>query len=228
MRQCGIPSGLQFSGHQPILGIRGFITALCQPGLITCLFEFERKALHLRLLLACGTFCGLQGSFDRATFDGTKYFSGNPLLGPGTGERDALLSTMDDVHSPAGVTDQIAAAGIVGVEHPAAPPASQEAGEQSVAPAARLARTPGQHEIVFAEHLLIALELLPRDIAVVMILYQDAPLVDGLPVTNGLPCPSLNNGGSGSCLAERISARKDGINQNAKDSMVDRLLPLNP
>ena len=117
-----------------MLGIRGFITALCQPGLITCLFEFERKGLHLRLLLACGMFCCLQGSLDRAALDGTKYLSGNPLLGPGTGERDALLSTMDDVHSPAGVTDQIAAAGTVGVEHPAASPASQEAGEESVAP----------------------------------------------------------------------------------------------
>ena len=118
---------------------------------------------------------------------------------------------MDYVHAPAGVTYQIAATGIVGVEHPAAPPASQEAGEQSVAPPARLARTPGQHEIVFAEHLLIAFELLPGDIALLMILYQDAPLVNGLPMTNGLLCPSLNNGGSGSCLAERISARKDEI-----------------
>ena len=90
--------------------------------------------------------------YDRATLDGTEYLSCNPLLGPGTGERDAPRSTMDDVHSPAGVTDQIAATGIVGVEHPAAPPASQEAGEQSVAPAARLARTPGEHEIIFAEH----------------------------------------------------------------------------
>jgi hypothetical protein len=159
----------------------------------------------------CGTFCCLQGGLDRAALDGTKYLSGSPLLGPGAGERDALLSTMDDVHSPAGVTNQIAAAGIVGVEHPAAPPASQEAGEQSVAPATRLARTPCQHEIVFAEHLLIAFELLPRDIALVMILYQDAPRVDGLPVTNGLLCPSFNNSGSGSCFAERISARKDGI-----------------
>ena len=200
MRQRRIPSGLQLSSNQSILGIRSFITALCQPGLITCLLEFERKGLHLRLLLACGAFCCLQGSFDRAALDGTKYLSCNPLLGPGAGERDALLSTMDDVHSSAGVTNQIAAAGIVGVEHPAAPPASQEAGEQSVAPAARLARTPCQHEIVFAEHLLVAFELLPRDIALVMILYQDAPLVDGLPVTNGLLCPSLNNSGSGSVL----------------------------
>jgi hypothetical protein len=86
---------------------------------------------------------------------------------------------MDDVHSPAGVTNQIAAAGIVGVEHPAASPTSQEAGEQSVASAARLARTPCQHEIVFGEHLPVAFELLPRDIALVMILYQDAPLVAG-------------------------------------------------
>ena len=172
MRQRHIPSGFQLSSNQSILGIRNFITALCQPGLITCLLEFKRKGLHLRLLLACGAFCCLQGSLDRAALDGTNYLSGNPLLGPGAGERDTLLSTMDDVHSSAGVTNQIAAAGIVGVEHPAAPPTSQEAGEQSVAPAARLARTPCQHEIVFAEHLLVAFELLPRDIALVMILYR--------------------------------------------------------
>jgi len=69
----------------------------------------------LRLLLACGAFCCLQGGLNRAALDGTKYLSGNPLLGPGAGERDALLPTMDDVHSPAGVTDEIAATGIVGV-----------------------------------------------------------------------------------------------------------------
>jgi hypothetical protein len=44
-----------------------------------------------------------------------------------------------------------------------------------------------------------------------MVLDQNAPLVDGLSVTNGLLCLSLNNSGSGSCLAERISARKDGV-----------------
>jgi 3'-5' exoribonuclease len=71
MQQRRIPSGLQFSSHQSILGVRGFVTALYQPGLITCLFEFERKGLHLRLLLACGTFCCLQGSLDRAALDGT-------------------------------------------------------------------------------------------------------------------------------------------------------------
>ena len=81
MRQRRIPSRLQLSSHQSILGVRGFVTALCQPGLITRLFEFERKGLHLRLLLARGTFCCLQRSFDRAAPDGTKYLSGNPLLG---------------------------------------------------------------------------------------------------------------------------------------------------
>jgi hypothetical protein len=179
------------------------------------------------MLVVGGTFCCLQGSFDGAALHGTKYLSCNPLVGLGPGERDASLSTMDNVHSPTGVTNQIAAAGIVGVQRPAAPPASQEAGEQSVPPAARLARTPGEHKVIFAEHLLIAFELLPRDIAFMMILYQDAPLIDGLSVTNGLLCPTLNNGGSGSCLAERIGARKNGIDQNAKDSVVDRLPPLN-
>ena len=87
-------------------------------------------------------------------------------------------------------------------------------------PAACFAAISGTHEIVLAESLLVSLELLPADVTRMMILYQDAPLLDGLPVANGLPCPSLYNCRSGFCLAERVYARKDGIGQNPKDSVV--------
>ncbi len=89
-------------------------------------------------------------------------------------------------------------------------------------PAACFATAPGTHEIVLAEGLLVSLEQLPADVTRMMVLYQDAPLLDGLLVAYSLLSSSLYNCRSGFCLAESVCTGKDGIGQNPKDSVVHR------
>jgi hypothetical protein len=178
--------------------------------------------LHPHLFLVCNAFCCLQGSLDCATLDSTKYLDYSPLLRLGASERNAGLSSVDDPHASAGVTYEIASPSVVGVQHAATPATSQKAGQQSVAPATSFPAAPNTHKVILAEIFLIPFELLPRYIAWMVILYQDAPFFDGFLVADGLLSPTLHNCGSGLCLAKRVRSRKDGIGKNPKNSMVHR------
>jgi hypothetical protein len=92
--------------------------------------------------------------------------------------------------------------------------------------ATSLPAAPSAHEIVLAEILVIPFELVPRDIAWMVILYQDAPFFDGLLVAIGLLRPTLYNCGSCFRLAERVCPCKHWVGQNPQNRVVHRRSPL--
>src|SRR5438309_773560 len=89
----------------------------------------HERAPHSIATLIRRAFRRTQSSFDRAALDGTQYLGHDLLFGSGPGERDAGLPTVNDPDSPAGVPHKIAAPLVVGIQHPAAPTASKQAGE---------------------------------------------------------------------------------------------------
>jgi hypothetical protein len=118
---------------------------------------------------------------------------------------------VNNPQSSAHVTNEIAPPTVIGVQHAATPAAPQKAGQQSVAPATSFPAAAGTHEVVFAENLLISFELFPGDITRMVILYQNAPVLNGLSVAHGLLRPPVHNCGSGFRLAKCVCARKNGI-----------------
>src|SRR5215204_3322634 len=69
--------------------------------------------------------------------------------------------------------------------HPTAVPASHQSGQQSSPTARRFARRALLHVRVLQNHLLILLELLPTDVALMMVVQQHAPCRHRPPVTAG-------------------------------------------
>lgn len=186
MSQRRIPSNLQLPCHQSILWVGGFVAPLGEARLITCRLQFERKCLQPCLLLICGALCCLKSRFDCAPANSPEYFGHNTLFWLGPSERDARPSYVNDPQSPAHVTHEIASPAVVGVQHAATLAAPQMAGQQPVATAASFPVTSSTREIVLAQSFLVLFKLAPGDIAWMVILYQNAPFFDGLPVADGL------------------------------------------
>jgi hypothetical protein len=153
----------------------------------------------------------LQGSFDGALLYSTEYLGYDSQFWFGTSKGNARLSSVNDPQSSKHVTNQIAPPTVIRVQHAAAPPAPQKAGQQSVAPATSFPAAAGAHEVIFAENLLISFELFPADITWMVIPYQNAPFLNGLSVAHGLLRPPVHYCGSGFRLAKCVCARKDGI-----------------
>jgi len=108
---------------------------------------------------------------------------------------------------------------IAGVGHaqpPAASPAGHDAGEERPATATGLDPS-GTTVIVEGELLLIALELVPADVAFVMILDHHFPRPIRLSMPVASPCPPVDDGGTLLALSVDVDACVKWIVQNRND-----------
>ncbi len=198
-------------GDQSVVGVTCRVAALCERGLIAGLLQLEFCDATLISLNFHVPLFRLQCSFDGHRLDGAQRLSSDCFVGSPAAEsktprlRILHIRAIASIHRVAQPSPRI--------RHRQASPAAtaaQHSGQQC--PAA----TSGLHTVHFTvgvegDLLLIAFELGPVDVGVVMVLEHHLPAFDRLAVFIGLARPALDNGGARLSLAVHVHACIEGV-----------------
>jgi hypothetical protein len=223
-----IPSPLQLSRHETIVWIDGFVPAPRQLDLVFGLLalELESAAAFVGLIVreVHGGYCGLDGE----RLDGTEHLRGDDIVRSRGAEGDTRRHTVHLMAHPTRVPRMsVAVPGVEHHEHASAASAAQEAREQRPASSAGLGRARGLSVGVAPQAFLGVLEVIPRDIACVVIAQQNGPRRHGPRVTVALREPSFDELRPAARFSVGVGARIEGILQHTDDVAVGRLDPAN-
>src|SRR5262249_48716550 len=138
---------------------------------------------------------GHESSVHSHGLHGTENLMGDRRIRPPCTGRNAPVEAVHRVADAAGVPRlrRMPPAAVGDLEHPPTAPAAEEAREQRVSTATGLGATGGFAEGIARQPLLILLELLPRDVGLVMILHQRRPRLHWSPPPMRLAHDAVGN-----------------------------------
>jgi len=210
----GLPALLQFGGDQSIVGVAGGITPLGERRFVARLLQIElgRVLAFPQTLLTLPL--GLQRRLQRHGLNDTEDLRGNGLIHARASKSQATIKAEMKVRPIATVTWAAGRTSHVGNRQAtAAPTACEETAEQRSPAAPRLPAS-GLAVAVCGEPRLVVLELRPVDVALVMVLQQNLPLLHRLSVTVCLSHVPIDDLGSTLVLSIRVGTGVEGVLQH--------------
>jgi hypothetical protein len=166
-----------------------------------------------------------QRRLDRHGLDGANELMGERRINAKPAEHHTPGHANGSVATIAAIDGRAVTSGVDDAEPPSAPAACQKAGEEGAAAAAGLGAILATIR-VGGEVLLVPLELLPVDIALVMILQQDLAVPKRTIVPVGLARPAINDLGSIDAFAVGVGAGIERVLQHRNDIAVSDWHPI--
>ena len=191
-----LPALFQLGGDQPVVGIAGGVASLRQRGLVARLLEVQFGHPPSFALVFHVSPLGFQRGLDRHRLHSPQKLAGNGRVDTGTAEAEAsrlpqhLVRAFAPIHGLGWATPAVAHR-----QTPPTPRAAQHADQQR-STAATCLRAADPAMSVGGELRLIALELGPVHVTLVVILQQNLPLFKRLAVAIALPRPSFDDFGA--------------------------------
>jgi len=166
-----------------------------------------------------------QRRFDRHGLDGANELTGEHRIDAKPAEHHTPAHPDCGVATVASIDGRAVTSGVDDAEPPSAPAACQKASEERAAAAAGLGTILATIR-VGGEMLLVPLELLPVDVALVMILQQDLAVPKRTIVPVGLARPAINDLGSIDAFAVGVGAGIERVLQHRNDIAVADWRPI--
>ena len=212
--QRGLPALLQFGGDQAVVGVAGGITSLGERCFIARLLQIELGHV-LSVAQAFLTHAlGLQRRLERHGLHDTEDLRGNSLIHARTAKSQATVKAEMKVRPVATATWAAGCPPDIGDRQATAAPTAREETAEQCSPAAPRLPAPGLAVAVCGELCLVALELRPVDVALVMVLQQNLPLLHRLGVTVCLPHVPIDDLGPTLVLSIRVDTSVEGTLQH--------------
>jgi len=223
--QSYLPTLLELRDDETVLWVTGGVPALCKRGFIARLLQIEfddsfsfLSAMHLQLL-------GFQRGFDRQWLDCAKQLTSHGGIDSLAAEGHAATHPQRLIGPLASIHGLRIAPGVYDRQAPAAAPAEQQAGEQC-APAATRLGAACLTVRVGCQLPLVAFELIPADVSLMMILEHDLPLVGGSSMAVGLAGAAVDDLSAMLALAVGIDAGIERVLEHRDDVAVTNRVPL--
>src|ERR1035438_8517405 len=174
---------------------------------------------------ACRSF---ERRFDSIAFNCFQNLRSHSAVWSQTSKRNAPVLAVIDLCATAVVAGYIALCTAIGnVQHAPATTTAKQPGKKTPPSASRLWLHARFHVCIIAQHCLIPLELLPRDVSGMVVAKQNHPCLNRFEVSFGLSRAAIDNLGPRFRFAECVSARVHRISHHPPYGVVNRQLPHN-
>src|SRR5262245_41029695 len=214
--QRGLPRLLQLRRDQAIVGVTSSIAAFSQRRIVLGLLQLQLGDAPPVLILVSEHPVGLLSRLDRHRRHSPQHLGRDGLVDAFAGDAQASPLPQLYVRLFAPVDRPWIATGVENAEPTTAARTADETGQQG-APAAPGLRVPNPAVGVARKQRLIALELRPADVALVMILDEHLPRAHRLVVAIALTRTTIDDRGALLALPVRVDAGIEGILQNRYD-----------
>ena len=222
--QSDVPSGFELAGDESVVGVDSFVAALGETSLVLGLLVFELQRSTSLVALGLVELLRHQSGLHGDGLYRGKQLRGHRHLGATRAEIDAR--GVAELHVPRAARVPVELVTVGDVEHSAASSATKQAREQGLTASPRLRGACWPSIRVPSQPLLVALEMLAVDVALVVFPQQHGPLIHRQPVTIGLAGSTVDDLGLALGLPVGIRARVARVGQNGDDVAVRWLTPL--
>jgi len=225
--QSLVPAPFQLCGNQSVKGVYGIVLPSGQGGLVARLFELQFDMPVHVISGSLSRFDCLQRRFDTQGLQALQNLVADGFIHAQRAEGNTTAAAVGDFCAYAFIATYIPSRTAVGYSQLArAMTTAQQSGEQRFAAANRTLYLLTQHVGVLCDEVLIMLENLPRDIALMMLANQCPPLSLLVVTPVHDPFSALLQEGLRGRPTVGIGAGVDWIAQEVLHRLVHRQLPL--